>query len=205
MAASNKPRQARRKPQAKRTATTAAKRKSVKKSSFKNKKGVNPQPKLPASVHGFKMPDLRPWNGNQNAYSYQKLHGKSWDATSYHVLAAYGMAGEEWTSGSEKMKLRSGQLIEESTSLLAEFLVDKKSVTIFTGAAMLGARAKGAQSAIRITADENGWKVVDAKEFHYFSESDDPKQAVKRERVYNERIFPMIPSFKANGVKIVNR
>ncbi len=202
-------RQARRKPAASKVPRTTAKsaKRSKVKSTFKNVKGVNPHPPLPSKVLGFSMPAMVDRDGEpstQTKYSHNMLHGQSWDATSYLIMAAHGMAGQSWTSGSEMMKLREGEVLEESSHLLAKFFVIKQVVVIPTGASTLGARARGAQGAVRIVANLNGWRVKDVPEYRYYSTSNDPGQHAKRVRVFEGFTTDKLPAMKRLNIKVVN-
>lgn len=125
-------------------------------------------------------------------FSFQYLHQRSWDATSFFEAAEAGMQDIDWQNGAESFKLRNGSLLEESTTLHADFDTKKKLVVLYSGARFLSARSLAMQNALLLMAEANKWKSREVKELRLFTTSENPAQSVKRNRTWLKFIEPKL-------------
>jgi len=173
----------------------AKKAKAVKKTAVKSARV-----RARESVTTMNRPDMGDLTPAQ--YSFQYLHQRSWDATSFFEAAEAGMQGVDWQNGAESFKLRKGSLLEEGTTLHADFDVKKKIVALYAGARFLSARSLAMQNAIKLMAKANKWKTREVKELRVFTTSENKAQNVKRSKTWKQFIKPkvgLLPSeYKVN-------
>lgn len=143
-----------------------------------------------ASKPALKRPDMGTLTPAQ--FSFQFLHQRSWDATSFFEAAEAGMYGLSWQNGAESFKLRDGSLLEEGTTLHADFDVAKRIVALYVGAKVLSARSLAMQNAIALMARENKWKVREVAELRVYTHSENKFQDAKRQRVWKEFVKPKV-------------